>query len=337
MHQLLFILVLGATYCNAAEDDDSFSIGLGVLSPSYKQTVGKENVKVSFDQKENGQFSYSIGDPKTGYNSYLSFGGASANSAGNQAASPAAHSAPAVPSYSAPAASAGYSAPAAPSYAAPAAPAAGYQPTSFVNNPNYGSPSGYGAPAAGYSGSQGQAYNSYPSSGGAGSYANGAGSYGNGAGSYANGAGSYGNGAGSYGSGAAPARQPEDSSMIIPAGFSYHATEGQAFLRNQAEVRQPAAGNILPAGFSYHATEGQSFLRNGGSPNFMVADEKRSAGLGPAEQSFYQNAGSNSQQGGRGLANGLVGYGPGGPSSGNVPIGGYAGPQGTFREHGGHQ
>ncbi|GBM08096.1 hypothetical protein AVEN_123006-1 [Araneus ventricosus] len=316
MHQLLFILVLGAAYCNAAEDDDSFSIGLGVLSPSYKQTVGKENVKVSFDQKENGQFSYSIGDPKTGYNSYLSFGGASANSAGNQAASPAAYSAPAAPSYSAPAApsysapaaSAGYSAPAAPSYAAPAA---GYQPTGFANAPNYGSSSGYGAPspAAGYSGSQGQAYNSYPSS----------------------------SGAGSYGSGAAPARQPEDSSMILPAGFSYHATEGQAFLRNQAEVRQPAAGNILPAGFSYHATEGQSFLRNGGSPNFMVADEKRSSGLGIAEQSFYRNAGSNSQQGGRGLVNGLVGYGPGGPSSGNVPIGGYAGPQGTFREHGGHQ
>ncbi|KAF8782309.1 hypothetical protein HNY73_012609 [Argiope bruennichi] len=303
MHQLLFVLILAAAYCNAAEDDDSFSIGLGVLSPSYKQTVGKENVKVSFDQKENGQFSYSIGDPKTGYNSYLSFGGTAGSAAGNQAANPAA--------YAGPAASGGYSAPAAPSYAAPAAPAAGYQPSGFINSPNYGSPSGYGAPSpvAGYSGNQGQAYNSYSSS----------------------------NGAGSYGSGAAPARQPEDSSMIIPAGFSYHATEGQAFLRNQAELRQPAAGNILPAGFSYHATEGQSFLRNGGSPNFMVADEKRSSGLGPAEQSFYRNAASNSQQGGPGIVNGLVGYGPGGPARGNVQIGGYAGPQGTFKEHGGHQ
>ncbi|GIY46539.1 uncharacterized protein CEXT_485331 [Caerostris extrusa] len=85
--------------------------------------------------------------------------------------------------------------------------------------------------------------------------------------------------------------------------------------------------------------EGQSFLRQGDSPNFMVAEDKQSTGRGPAEQSFYQNFRGNSQQGGQGLVNGLVGYGAGGPSSGNLPIGGYAGPeyQGAHKEHGGHQ
>ncbi|GFT07637.1 uncharacterized protein NPIL_255431 [Nephila pilipes] len=304
MYQFFAILVLGAVYCNAEEEP--FSIGLGVLSPSYKQTVGKENVQVSFDQKDNGQFSYSVGDPKTGTNTYLNFGPSAPSQAAQQ--SPG-YAAPAAPSYAAPAAPS-YAAPAAPSYAAPAAPAAGYQPSGFVNNPGYsnpshGSASGYNAPApaSGYYGNQGQAYNAY-SSGGA-------------------------------------ARQPETNpSGIIPAGFSYHATEGQAFLR-QGELRKPepaAQGQVLPAGFSYHAMDGQSFLNQGGSPNFMVAEEKQSSGLGPAEQSFYNNLRSDSQ-GGRGLVNGLVGYGSGASSSGSLPIGGYAGPQyqGAHREHGGHQ
>ncbi|GFU79464.1 uncharacterized protein TNCV_872331 [Trichonephila clavipes] len=310
MYQFIAVLVLGAVYCSAEEEP--FSIGLGVLSPSYKQTVGKENVQVSFDQKDNGQFSYSVGDPKTGTNTYLNFGPSAPSQAAQQSAGYAgpaapAYSAPAAPSYSAPAAPS-YSAPAAPSYAAPAAPAAGYQPSGFVNNPgyaspNHGSPSGYSAPApsSGYYGNQGQAYNQYGS-----------------------------------------ARQPEQNpSGIIPAGFSYHATEGQAFLR-QGELRkpEPAQGQVLPAGFSYHAMDGQSFLNQGDSPNmaFMVAEEKKSSGVGPAEQSFYHNLRSDSQ-GGRGLVNGLVGYGSGGSSSGSLPIGGYAGPQyqGAHREHGGHQ
>ncbi|GIY46537.1 uncharacterized protein CEXT_485321 [Caerostris extrusa] len=190
-----------------------FSIGLGVLSPSYKQTVGKENVQVTFDQKENGQFAYSVGDPKTGTNTYLNFGPSAASQPANQgyaapaAAQPNAYGAAQPNAYAAPAAAQpnaygaaqpnAYGAAQPNAYAAPAAAPASYQPVNFANSPNYGAAPGYNAPApaSGYGG-QGQAYNQYQSSGG------------------------YGNGL---------ARQPENSAGILPAGFSYHATEGQAF------------------------------------------------------------------------------------------------------------
>ncbi|KAL3248042.1 hypothetical protein MRX96_056714 [Rhipicephalus microplus] len=46
-------------------DDDSFSIGLGVLSPSYRQKIGPDgNTKVDFNQEKDGfSFSVSSGEP----------------------------------------------------------------------------------------------------------------------------------------------------------------------------------------------------------------------------------------------------------------------------------
>lgn len=326
------------------DDDEPFSIGLGVLSPSYSQTVGKEKVKVKYNQKEDGEFSFSVGDPKTGNNQYLSFG----PSAGQQQHQAATYEAPARSTgYQAPTMAAGYQAP--PSYQPSGyQPASGYQPSSG----GYQAPqlaAGYQAPSYGYSGPSSSSYNQ-PS-------------------------GFYNSGhrSGFYGGSSAPSKPESDSSGILPAGFSYHATEGQSFLRGSGELRKPqqgggqiipagfsyhatdgqsflrdsgelrkpqqGGGQIMPAGFSYHATEGQSFLRQGESPNFAIAEEKQSSsGRGPAEESFYKNFQSGRpQQGGPFLKNGLVGYGQGGPSR-KLPIGGYAGAefQGAHEEHGGH-
>ncbi|XP_023226208.1 uncharacterized protein LOC111626913 [Centruroides sculpturatus] len=53
-------LILLSFLAAARAGDDSFSIGLGVLAPSYSQRVGPDgSVKVNFDQQKNG-FSYSV-------------------------------------------------------------------------------------------------------------------------------------------------------------------------------------------------------------------------------------------------------------------------------------
>ncbi|XP_015926503.1 annexin A7-like isoform X2 [Parasteatoda tepidariorum] len=257
MNQFLILIALGVVFANAEEP---FSIGLGTLSPSYSQTVGKENVKVQFDQKENGAFSYSVGDP-SGSNSFLQFGDAAHQAAPAGYAAPSQYAAPAPAGYGAPA-QAGYGAPAQAGYAAPA-------PTGYNGQmPAYNGANNFIAPAHGYQGYGGPAPQ--------------AGYFGN-------------NGF------QAAARKPEES-----------------------------GGGILPAGFSYHATDGQSFLGSmGESKTFMVEDSQESA-RGPAETSFFDRK--------PGLVNGLVGYGPGG-ARGGLQIGGYAGPQyqGAHKEHGGHE
>lgn len=61
--QLLLALTCGAAL--AGDDKDSFSIGLGVLSPSYSQKIGPDgSTKVDFNQEKSG-FSYSVssGEP----------------------------------------------------------------------------------------------------------------------------------------------------------------------------------------------------------------------------------------------------------------------------------
>ncbi|KAL1429346.1 hypothetical protein MTO96_016311 [Rhipicephalus appendiculatus] len=59
-------LLLGAASAGKDDaDDDSFSIGLGVLSPSYRQKIGPDgNTKVDFNQEKDGfSFSVSSGEP----------------------------------------------------------------------------------------------------------------------------------------------------------------------------------------------------------------------------------------------------------------------------------
>ncbi|KAH7946967.1 hypothetical protein HPB52_006442 [Rhipicephalus sanguineus] len=57
--------MLGAASAGDDKDDDSFSIGLGVLSPSYRQKIGPDgNTKVDFNQEKDGfSFSVSSGEP----------------------------------------------------------------------------------------------------------------------------------------------------------------------------------------------------------------------------------------------------------------------------------
>lgn len=141
--------------------------------------------------------------------------------------------------------------------------------------------------------------------------------------------------------------QSYGSSGAGPAGYgSENAFGGSSGLYNtqtnaDGSARKPeeAQAQILPAGFSYHGTEGQSFLRQRDSPNFLVSDEHEDSARGPVQKGFLNNfevTGPSSS--GRVLRNGLVGYGPGGPRGGSLPVGGYAGPQfaGLVREHGGH-
>ncbi|XP_054721759.1 uncharacterized protein LOC129231458 [Uloborus diversus] len=216
------VFVLFVLACASAQsDDEPFSIGLGVLSPSYSQNVGKENVKVTFNQKDDG-FSYSIGDPKSGTNTYLKFGAGAAQVPAYQ---PAGYNAPNV----------GYRAPGSVPAANPAQYGqGGYAvPSGYLEAPSYGS-GVYNAPSQG------------------------------------------------------------------PANSGYYG--------ETARKPQGGQGDILPAGFSYHGTEGQAFLRDDGeSPNFMVSEGEETA-RGPAEQSFYGNSKSQTF-----LPNGLVGYGSAGP------------------------
>lgn len=250
-------------------DDEPFSIGLGVLSPSYSQTVGKENVKVNFQQKDNG-FSYSVGDPNSGTNTYLNFGSA----------------------------------------------ATGVNPGGFANaDPSpYSGQSGYVAPQPGpsyngYAGYQAPSYGAGASSGGA---------------------------ASGYGSG---------NSFGGSSGFSGYQNQQAAapvapnnYFSETARKPDEASAQILPAGFSYHGTEGQAFLRKGDSPNFIISDEPQESERGPAENSFFDNFGAGgAESSDKVLPNGLVGYGSSG-TRGSIPVGGKAGPQfaGFFKEHGGH-
>ena len=246
-------------------DDEPFSIGLGVLSPSYSQTVGKENVKVNFQQKDNG-FSYSVGDPNSGTNTYLNFGSA----------------------------------------------ATGVNPGAYANaNPSpYQGASGYVAPQPGPS------YNGY-----AGYQSP---SYGAGASS---GQGASGYGASGYGSSGYSGLQNAQAAAAPAAPNNYYG--------ETARKPEETPSQILPAGFSYHGTEGQAFLRKGDSPNFVISDEPQESARGLAESSFLDNFRSSGS--GKVLPNGLVGYGPGG-ARGGIPVGGQAGPQfaGLVREHGGH-
>ncbi|KAG8191224.1 hypothetical protein JTE90_021958 [Oedothorax gibbosus] len=334
MKQFILFLAVAVAFCTAAdEDDEPFSIGLGVLSPSYSQTVGKENVKVKFDQKEDGRFSFSIGDPKTGSNQYLRFG-PSADSQQKPATSERSSG------YHSPALAAGYQAPAS-DYQQSGYQSSSYQPSSsgFQGAPLA---AGYQPPSYGYSGPSSNSYDqpsgfyrSEPSSGYFGSGSSGK-PESDMSGILPSGFSYHATEGQAFLRDSGELRKPQQE-QIMPAGFSYHATEGQAFLRGRGELRKPE-GQIMPAGFSYHATEGQSFLRQGDSPNFAIAEEKQSRG--PAEESFYKNfaSSSNPRQGGPYLKNGLVGYGPGGPSR-KLPIGGYAGKefQGAHEEHGGHE
>lgn len=268
-------------------DEEPFSIGLGVLSPSYSQTVGKENVKVNFEQKDNG-FSYSVGDPKSGTNTYLNFGAA----AGSQAINPAGY-ADANPSGYAGANEASYGG-ANPAgyggaYAGPSSPSAYPQA-----NPAYNGYAGYQSPSYGSSGLGASGYGSENAYGGSAGFA------------------------GHYNG---PAASPVSSSGYV----------------GDARKPEETPSQILPAGFSYHGTEGQAFLRQGDSPNFVISDERQESARGPAEQSFHNLRASGPEASGKVLVNGLVGYGPGGPRGG-LPVGGYAGPQfaGLVKEHGGH-
>ncbi|KAH8020689.1 hypothetical protein HPB51_002638 [Rhipicephalus microplus] len=64
--QFVLALMLGAASAGKDDaDDDSFSIGLGVLSPSYRQKIGPDgNTKVDFNQEKDGfSFSVSSGEP----------------------------------------------------------------------------------------------------------------------------------------------------------------------------------------------------------------------------------------------------------------------------------
>lgn len=250
-------------------DDEPFSIGLGVLSPSYSQTVGKENVKVNFEQKDNG-FSYSVGDPNSGTNTYLNFGSAATgvNPGGFANADPSAYSG-----------SSGYAAP---------------QP-----GPSYNGYAGYQAPSYGAGASSGLGSSGYGSEN------------------------AYGGPSGFSGLQNAQAAAP-----VAPNNY----------FSETARKPEEASAQILPAGFSYHGTEGQAFLRKGDSPNFIISDERQESQRGPAENSFFENfRASGPGASGKILPNGLVGYGPGGPR-GSIPVGGHAGPQfaGLVKEHGGH-
>lgn len=324
--------------------EEPFSIGLGVLSPSYSQTVGKENVKVNVEQKDNGQFSYSVGDPKSGTNAYLNFGGSAAsqpvNPSGFSDASPSGYAAPSPSAYgsslgTAPytgsglGSSAGYTGSALGSsgYGGSGLGSSGYT-GSEVGSSGYtgsglGSSSGYAAPQEGaYTGFAGYQSPSYGASSGLGASGFGAGNtYGG-----SSGFGSLNAYGGSSGYGG-----QYNSPAVAPISPSAYSTES-------ARKPEENSAQILPAGFSYHGTEGQAFLRQGNSPNFVISNEHQESARGPAEQSFYDNFKVNQAQGsGKVLVNGLVGYGPGGPR-GNLPVGGFAGPQhaGLVREHGGH-
>ncbi|XP_035210353.1 keratin, type I cytoskeletal 9-like [Stegodyphus dumicola] len=301
MNQLFILVAVVAAFANAKEEP--FSIGLGTLSPSYRQTVGKENVKVNVEQRDDG-FSYSVGDPRTGTNTYLNFGGASAGQAVNPA---------------------GYAS----GYGASAGQA--INPAGYASG--HGASAGQAINPAGYASGLGSGYGSLGASVNPGAYSQmpsiSPGGYGGSVSSQYGSPSAYGGLSGlpspSYGSnsGLAGYGGPSGQSGLysgpasVQGGYGSSSPVGASGFygsSNLEAARKPEdnPAPIIPAGFSYHGTEGQAFLRQGDSPNFVISDDNKGANLGPAQRSFQ--------------------------TRGGLPVGGYAGPQhsGTFKEQNGY-